>query len=150
MVDIVYNAGYSCYEIELGCEGHVMMKGQFFVTIDGEEYPLSNDLLTEKGAPHTVPVIELDKSVDDVKLASGIPAITQRTKFKSDLMLKLRAEITTSEEGFPAELNRDAQEKFPLIWNTVGGPSRGLRNDCVYDRKWDWLSAQFQTTPAHK
>jgi hypothetical protein len=54
--------------------------------------------------------------------------------------LTLRGEIAGSEEAFAAETESEAQERFPMVRNSVG-LSRNLRNNAVYDRRWDWVLA---------
>jgi len=46
-------------------------------------------------------------------------------------------EVTGSHEAFPAETLGDAQKVFPIVRNSVG-LSKNLRNNAIYDRKWDW------------
>lgn len=48
--------------------------------------------------------------------------------------------VVTSDEGFAAELPGPAQQRFPVVRTSVGA-SRSLRNDAVYDRRWDWVLA---------
>ena len=52
--------------------------------------------------------------------------------------LVLRATVTGSEEAFPAETLSETQKRFPCVRNSVG-LSRNLRNNAVYDRRWDWV-----------
>lgn len=51
--------------------------------------------------------------------------------------LVLRATVTGSSQAFPAETPSEAQKRFPYVRNSVG-LSRNLRNNAVYDRRWDW------------
>ena len=60
------------------------------------------------------------------------------TVAKEGVTLSLRGTITASEEAFPAETKSAAQERFAYVRNSVG-PSRNLRNNAVYDRRWDWV-----------
>ncbi len=53
--------------------------------------------------------------------------------------LRLEGVVSASDEVIAAETRGAAQEKFPLVRTTSGGPSRSLRNDAVYDRHRDWL-----------
>ena len=76
---------------------------------------------------------------------SGGGKIEQRLKFVPDkprdgVKLVLRGTATGSQEAFPAETDSEAQKRFPLVRNSVG-LSRNLRNNAVYDRRWDWLLA---------
>jgi len=52
--------------------------------------------------------------------------------------LVLRGTVTGSEEAFPAETLSEAQKRFPCI-RTSAGLSRNLRNNAIYDRRWDWV-----------
>jgi len=53
-------------------------------------------------------------------------------------MLTLTGMVIGSQEAFPAETPSAAQERFPYVRNSVG-PSRNLRNNAIYDRRWDWV-----------
>jgi len=55
-----------------------------------------------------------------------------------DVELVLRGTLTGSEEAFPAETGGEAQKCFPCVRTSVG-LSRSLRNNAVYDRRWDWV-----------
>jgi len=50
----------------------------------------------------------------------------------------LSGHVIGSEQAFPAETRSKAQCRFPYIRNT-SGLSKNLRNNAVYDRKWDWV-----------
>jgi len=52
--------------------------------------------------------------------------------------LVFRGTVIGSKEAFPAETPSAAQERFPFIRNSVG-LSRNLRNNAIYDRRWDWV-----------
>ena len=69
--------------------------------------------------------------------------VEQRLKFvplkpQQGVNLVLRGTVTGSAEAFPAETLSEAQERFPYVRNSVG-LSRNLRNNAVYDRRWDWV-----------
>jgi len=69
--------------------------------------------------------------------------VEQRLKFvqakpQEGVELALRGTVTGSEEAFPAETLSEAQNRFKYIRNSVG-LSRNLRNNAVYDRRWDWV-----------
>jgi len=71
--------------------------------------------------------------------------VEQRLKFtmaeaKEGVKLVLRATATGSEEAFSAETDGEAQQRFPLVRNSVG-LSHNLRNNALYDRRWDWMLA---------
>lgn len=69
--------------------------------------------------------------------------IEQRLAFtvtdpKEGVELVLRGTVTGSEEAFPAELGGAAQKRFACVRTSVG-LSHSLRNNAVYDRRWDWV-----------
>jgi alpha-galactosidase len=71
--------------------------------------------------------------------------VEQRLRFtlakpQDGVKLVLRGTATASDEAFPAETSGPAQKRFPLVRNSVG-LSRNLRNNALYDRRWDWLLA---------
>ena len=71
--------------------------------------------------------------------------IEQCLKFVADkprdaVRLVLRGTVTGSQEAFPAETDNEVQKRFPLVRTSVG-LSRNLRNNAVYDRRWDWMLA---------
>jgi hypothetical protein len=55
--------------------------------------------------------------------------------------LKLEGILTAGSETIVAETKGAAQKKFPLVRTSIGGPSRNLRNNAIYDRQRDWLLA---------
>ena len=57
---------------------------------------------------------------------------------KEGVKLVLGGTITGSGEAFPAETASEAQQRFSYVRNSVG-LSRNLRNNAVYDRRWDWV-----------
>ena len=57
---------------------------------------------------------------------------------KEGTTLVLTGTVVGSEEAFPAETDSEAQKRFPYVRNSVG-LSRNLRNNAVYDRRWDWV-----------
>jgi len=60
------------------------------------------------------------------------------TETKEGVVLVLQGTVVGSEEAFPAETDSEAQKRFPYVRNSVG-LSRNLRNNAVYDRRWDWV-----------
>ena len=69
--------------------------------------------------------------------------VEQRLKFvpakpQEGVELVLRGTATGSEEAFPAETLSEAHQRFPYVRNSVG-LSRNLRNNAVFDRRWDWV-----------
>lgn len=71
--------------------------------------------------------------------------VEQRLRFvvkpkSSNAKVVLKGEVHTSDQGFPTETKGEAQERFAMVRNSVG-LSRNLRNNAVYDRRWDWVLA---------
>ncbi|MBL7189407.1 MAG: alpha-galactosidase [Phycisphaerae bacterium] len=69
--------------------------------------------------------------------------VEQRLKFSAakqqeGVRLILKGTVIGSEEAFPAETQSEAQNRFAYVRNSVG-LSRNLRNNAVYDRRWDWV-----------
>ena len=69
--------------------------------------------------------------------------VEQRLKFvpaepKEGVEFVLRGTVVGSGEAFPAETDSEAQKRFPYVRNSVG-LSHNLRNNAVYDRRWDWV-----------
>ena len=84
-------------------------------------------------------------AVKMVPSATSGEKVEQRLKFlplrpQKGLTLILRGTISGSEEAFPAETASQAQRRFPVVRTSVG-LSRSLRNNAVYDRRWDWALA---------
>ena len=78
-----------------------------------------------------------------VPAQSGEEKVEQRLTIeavrpKDGLELVLQGAAIGSEEAFAAETLSEVQTRFPCIRNSVG-PSRNLRNNAVYDRRWDWV-----------
>ncbi len=81
-------------------------------------------------------VIKMETSVTEEE------KVEQRLKFvltkpKEGVQLVLRGMVNGSEEAFAAETLSETQKRFPIVRNSVG-LSRNLRNNAVYDRRWDW------------
>jgi len=88
-----------------------------------------------------LPVPGFDVKLEPKEISGEI--IEQRLKIvpvksRDGVKLVLRGTVTGSQEAFTAETESEAQKRFPLVRNSVG-LSRNLRNNAVYDRRWDWL-----------
>ena len=59
-------------------------------------------------------------------------------KLQKGVTLVLQGTVAASEEAFPAETHSEAQKRFPMV-RTSAGLSRNLRNNAIYDRRWDWV-----------
>ena len=83
---------------------------------------------------------------DEVTLRDNAPQgdkVEQHIRFEllkatSGVEIVLRGAVNASDEAFPAETLSQAQTRFPMIRNSVG-VSDNLRNNAVYDRRWDWV-----------
>ncbi|MCX6996929.1 MAG: alpha-galactosidase [Kiritimatiellaeota bacterium] len=94
--------------------------------------------LTANDATGKAVAVKLDQQTD-----AKDDKVTQNLTFTpagpgQDVTLTLSGEVTGSGEAFPAETESAAQQCFPLVRNSVG-LSRSLRNNAVYDRRWDWV-----------
>jgi len=79
----------------------------------------------------------------DATTATGEEKVEQTFAFapsesREGVTLVLTGTVIASEEAFPAETDSEAQRRFPCVRNSVG-LSRNLRNNAVYDRRWDWV-----------
>jgi hypothetical protein len=54
---------------------------------------------------------------------------------------RLEGIVFAGPDAIAAETKGAAQRNFPLIRTTIGGPSRNLRNNAIYERERDWLLA---------
>jgi alpha-galactosidase len=54
---------------------------------------------------------------------------------------RLEGIVFAGDDAIVAETKGAAQRKFPLVRTTIGGPSRNLRNNAIYERERDWLLA---------
>ncbi|MGB9587639.1 MAG: hypothetical protein ACPL7O_05610 [Armatimonadota bacterium] len=136
-------------KVQMKYGGKVVLDGQIVSRRNGEDYPIAvgKDKPVAKYGNAFVPKVKCEQKTNQRQSVSGKPEITQIAVFTSESTLVLKARVFTTEEGFPCEFSTRAQERFPLIRNTVGEPSRNLRNDAIYDRKWDWLIST--AAPAH-
>ncbi len=60
--------------------------------------------------------------------------LTERIHF----FAPIRLHVKTSGEAFASETLGPAQERFRVVRNS-DGPSHNLRNNAIYDRKFDWM-----------
>ncbi len=86
-----------------------------------------------------------DVKLEPVESRDDKDKLEQRLKLtlaepKEGIGLAFRGAITGSPEAFAAETKGEAQKRFPVLRTSVG-PSRSLRNNAVYDRRWDWMLA---------
>ena len=79
----------------------------------------------------------------DAKARTGDEKVEQTLTFTAapaakDATLALTGTVVASAEAFPAETQGQAQKRFEVVRNSVG-LSRNLRNNAIYDRRWDWV-----------
>ena len=109
-------------------------KGQ--LTLDYHGITIFSATVTAKDADGKAVAVKLDS-----KAATADEKVEQTLTFTAAeaneaATLILRGTVAGSEEAFPAETDSEAQQRFPYVRNTVG-LSRNLRNNAVYDRRWD-------------
>ena len=112
-------------------EGSLIIK-----TKDGEFTPNQLNLSVNKGTG-TRPGIWIsiiEKVYNKVEQRIRI----KFNKEEADQKLIVRGLVKTSKQGFPAETRTIDQTRFPMVRNTVG-LSKNLRNNAIYDRKFDWI-----------
>jgi len=128
-------------KVQMRYGGQIALEGQILVRRNGRDYPIADarDKPVGQSGNTFAQKVKFDQKTNQGQSVSGKPEITQIAVFTSDSTVVLKATVFTTEEGFPCEFSTRAQERFPLIRNTVGEPSRNLRNDAIYERKWDWL-----------
>ncbi len=88
-------------------------------------------------------VAGVEAKLEPTEVRDDKEKVEQRLKLtlatpQDGVKLVLRGTVTGSDEAFPAETAGEAQKRFPLVRNSVG-LSRNLRNNAVYDRRWDWV-----------
>lgn len=87
----------------------------------------------------TVPVT-LDKKDETQNDKVGQVLVFTPAEEKDGVTLTLTGKVDASGEAFPAETQSEAQNRFEYVRNSVG-LSRNLRNNAIYDRRWDWVLA---------
>jgi hypothetical protein len=97
-------------------------------------------IVAEDAGGKAVP--EVAVKLEPAEIRNEKDKVEQRLKFvpaaaKEGVTLVLRGTAVGSDEAFPAESDGAAQKRFPLVRNSVG-LSHNLRNNAVYDRRWDW------------
>ena len=90
-------------------------------------------------------VVGAEVKLEPTAPPAGQEKVEQRLKFtlakpQDGVTLVVSGTVTGSDEAFPAETQGAAQQRFPLVRNS-NGLSRNLRNNAIYDRRWDWLLA---------
>jgi len=94
--------------------------------------------VTAEGADGKAPKVKLEQKTDD---KDG--KVEQKLTFApagggEGVTVALSGEVAGSGEAFPAETESEAQKRFTYVRNCTG-LSRNLRNNAVYDRRWDWV-----------
>jgi len=111
-------------------------KGEMIVEYHGVE--ILRAAITAKDSEGKDVAVKLDSKTEalDEKVEQTLTFMPLERKEGTTLVLS--GTVTGSEEAFPAETDSEAQGRFPCIRNSVG-LSRNLRNNAVYDRRWDWV-----------
>ncbi len=104
---------------------------------------LDGAVRAEDATGKAVPGFEV--KLDPVETRDPKDKVEQRLKLtaakpQDGVKLVLSATAAGSTEAFPAETAGEAQKRFPVVRNSVG-LSRNLRNNALYDRRWDWMLA---------
>ena len=112
-------------------EGRLTLRYHDTVILDVTVGAVDADGRAVEGAVKLEPVETRDEKVEQrLKFAPAKP--------QAGVRLVLRGTVTGSAEAFPAETLSEAQKRFPYVRDSVG-LSRNLRNNAVYDRRWDWV-----------
>jgi len=108
------------------------------LTLEYHGVKILNAAVTAKDADGASIAVKLDSKADtaDDKVEQTF-AFTPAEP-KEGVTLVLAGTVVGSDEAFPAETHSEAQKRFPYVRNSVG-LSRNLRNNAVYDRRWDWV-----------
>jgi hypothetical protein len=111
-------------------------KGALTLTYHGTR--ILDVTVTAQDADGTSIAVKLESKAEnaDEKVEQTFTFIPGETKGAATLVLS--GTIAGSDEAFPAETESAAQQRFPYVRNSVG-LSRNLRNNAVYDRRWDWV-----------
>ncbi len=124
-------------ELSLKYHNREIFSGKLFIKMnEGEFSPIQLDIPIQKGAARKPGVWITTEEENCGKVEQRIRVVLNQDDTKNQLIL--RGKTTASEQAFPVETRTMAQTRFPLVRNTVG-LSRNLRNNAVYDRKWDWV-----------
>ncbi len=94
--------------------------------------------VTAKDADGKSAAVKCDSKADTADEKVGQVLTFTPAEAKEGTTLVLAGTAVGSDEAFPAETDSEAQKRFPYVRNSVG-PSRNLRNNAVYDRRWDWV-----------
>jgi hypothetical protein len=94
--------------------------------------------VTAKDADGTSVAVKFDSKADTVEEKVEQTFAFTPAETKEGTTLVLTGTVVGSEEAFPAETDSEAQKRFPCVRNSVG-LSHNLRNNAVYDRRWDWV-----------
>lgn len=107
------------------------------LTLDYHGVRILSATVTAKDANGNSVAVDIDPVANavDVKVEQTL-AFTPAEP-KDGITIVLSGTVTGSGEAFPAETESETQQRFPCVRNCVG-LSRNLRNNAVYDRRWDW------------
>jgi hypothetical protein len=110
--------------------------GQLKLAYHGTE--ILSAAVTARGADGKRVAVKLDSKTHSVDERVEQKFAFAAAEPREGVTLVLTGTVTGSGEAFPAETESEAQRRFPYVRNSVG-LSRNLRNNAVYDRRWDWV-----------
>ena len=96
--------------------------------------------VTAKDADGQAVSVTLDKRDETQDDKVGQVLALSPAEPKEGVTLTLTGKVDASGEAFPAETQSAAQNRFEYVRNSVG-LSHNLRNNAIYDRRWDWALA---------
>jgi len=112
-------------------EGRLSLRYHGAVVLDALVAARDKDGNETRGGITMQPTVTTGEKIEQrLKLALAKP--------RDGAEIILRGTVTGSEEAFPAETRSEAQKRFPYVRNSAG-LSHNLRNNAVYDRRWDWV-----------
>ena len=105
---------------------------------------LEGTIRGENAAGQAAPEFAVNLEQAEVK-DDKMDKLEKRLKFvaakpQDGVQLVFRGTATGSHEAFPAETEHESQKRFAMMRTSVG-LSHSLRNNAVYDRRWDWQLA---------
>lgn len=84
----------------------------------------------------------------NIKDVSTTNIVEQKIKLSFKNKTILKAKIFGSSDALAAETKGEAQKRFPIV-RTTHGMSNNLRNNAIYDRKFDWMLEFPENTIIH-
>jgi hypothetical protein len=114
--------------------------GSGWLTLEYRGGAILQATVTAKDAAGQAVAVKLDKKDENQNDKVGQVLAFTPAEEKDGVTLTLTGKVDASGEAFPAETQSEAQNRFEYVRNSVG-LSRNLRNNAIYDRRWDWMLA---------